>query len=174
MIGHGRTERSAHATDFTVIANAALRDERLTLKARGLLALLLSRPDDWVVLQGELENVGPDGRSAVRAALTELEDAGYLDRSYRNTPNGRRVSSVLREIPQAQGRFPATGGPRRETGANEVPTNEKPLSRKSAVGSVVQSPLVNVVTDEPCAVLTHEDFDEVRARVRRAAAGGRS
>lgn len=124
-----RVIRDAHAENFTLVANATLRDSTLSLRARGLLAVLLSRPDDWTVIQGELESLGPDGRHAVRAARRELEAAGYLDIVTRNTPHGREVQSTLRERPQR--RFSAAGDRRPGSGDNERTTEE---SLQSVIG----------------------------------------
>lgn len=61
-----------------MIANAAVRDERLTFKARGILAYLLSQAEGWDTSIRRLAETGPDGDSAVRAGVKELVDAGYL------------------------------------------------------------------------------------------------
>lgn len=73
--------RGPRAADhFTIISNHALRDERLTWKARGLLAYLLSMDTGWVTSVRRLAEVGPDGTTAVESALNELETFGYLER----------------------------------------------------------------------------------------------
>ena len=73
--------RGPRAADhYTIISNAALRDERLTWKARGLLAYLLSMDTGWITSIRRLADVAPDGKSAVETALAELEALGYLER----------------------------------------------------------------------------------------------
>lgn len=73
--------RGPRAADhFTIISNGALRDERLTWKARGLLAYLLSMDTGWITSVRRLAEVGPDGTTAVESALKELETFGYLER----------------------------------------------------------------------------------------------
>lgn len=76
-----KVTRSHPTSRFTVLPNDALEDERLSFKARGLLAYLLSRPDGWSTDSSELATHGPDGRTAVLSALKELEEAGYLRRT---------------------------------------------------------------------------------------------
>ena len=72
------------ATDhFTVIPNAWVRDPNLSRRARGLLAELLSHKEGWKVSTDSLWRAGPEGRDAVRKAVQELEDAGYLRREAR-------------------------------------------------------------------------------------------
>jgi hypothetical protein len=65
---------------FTIIHNATLRDSRLSWRARGLLAYILSLPDNWTIASGHLEQQAAEGREAVRSALRELETYGYLTR----------------------------------------------------------------------------------------------
>lgn len=66
---------------FTVLDNEALRDPRLSLKARGLLCTCMSLPPDWNFSIRGLASVCKEGRDAIAAALTELERAGYLRRN---------------------------------------------------------------------------------------------
>ncbi len=63
---------------FTIVPNAVMDDDRLSWKAKGILAYLLGKPDGWIVRVQDLVNRGNDGKSAVRAALDELREAGYV------------------------------------------------------------------------------------------------
>ena len=65
---------------FTTISNTALLDQRLSYKAKGLLVMLLSRPDGWTFRVDWLVKQSNDGITAVRSGLKELEDYGYLKR----------------------------------------------------------------------------------------------
>jgi len=62
---------------FVIMDKRPLEDARLSFKAKGILAYLLSRPDDWVVRIADLCNHSPDGPTAVRAAMKELAAQGY-------------------------------------------------------------------------------------------------
>lgn len=76
--------RSARPSDrFAIISNAAIEDTRLTFKARGLLAYLLSRPVGWTTSAERLAATASDrdGKDAIKTALRELEQHGYLVRS---------------------------------------------------------------------------------------------
>jgi hypothetical protein len=68
-----------HDHGYVMIQNKALADERLSWKARGLLAYLLSRHPNWVVSSEQLSKMGPDGPTAVRSALKELRSVGYAE-----------------------------------------------------------------------------------------------
>lgn len=73
-----RTQRPAR---YAVIPNDALQNHSLSFKARGVLAYLLSQPDDWRISSGALARLAVhDGRTSIRTALTELEQANYLHR----------------------------------------------------------------------------------------------
>lgn len=66
--------------NFTVIDNAIFKDRTLSLKAKGLLCLMLSLPDGWNYSIAGLVKLSTDGESAVRSTLKELEESGYFRR----------------------------------------------------------------------------------------------
>ena len=76
---------------YAQIAKTAVQDKQLSWKATGLLAYILSLPDDWQIYAVDLASRKADGISATRAALNELHAAGYIELiSTRNdTPNRR-------------------------------------------------------------------------------------
>lgn len=65
-------------SNYSVISNHHLRDKRLTLKAKGLLTLMLSLPDDWDYSAAGLVAICKEGEGAVKSALKELKENGYL------------------------------------------------------------------------------------------------
>ena len=86
--------RNPNRDKFTVVDNYALRDENLSLKARGLLVTMLSLPDSWQFSENGLCSIfKKDGQSSIRSGLKELEEAGYLVRTRTRDSLGR-VSSV--------------------------------------------------------------------------------
>lgn len=88
--------------NYTVMANYHLRDENLSLKARGLLSMILSLPDDWDYSLAGLVKISKDGLTAVRAALHELENNGNIHRERQRGPHGRLAGSIytVYEYPQ--------------------------------------------------------------------------
>jgi hypothetical protein len=92
--------RVAKRRRFAVVDRTAINDSRLSFKAKGLLAYLLDKPDDWRIDRDELAKVGPDGITAIRSAISELIRAGYFVSTKHRLPNGQfHTESVLYESP---------------------------------------------------------------------------
>ena len=98
-------------TIFRTIKNAdnpyVMMDRRpienpiLSWKAKGILAYLLSRPDNWIVRLGDLVKRSPDGVFAVRGAIKELAEAGHLSRKEIRDESGKflRYELEVYELP---------------------------------------------------------------------------
>ena len=74
-------KKSKKKKDFTLMSNYHLRDKELSLKAKGLLSVMLSLPKDWNYSASGLSSISCDGIRATRSALKELEIKGYLSRT---------------------------------------------------------------------------------------------
>ena len=78
---------------FSIVDNKVIEDERLSFKARGLLIYMLSKPDDWKFYTDELaKRSSKDGITAIKSALKEIENAGYLLRKQGHKKNGQFAS----------------------------------------------------------------------------------
>jgi hypothetical protein len=66
--------------NFTVMSNYHFKEKKMSLKAKGLLSLMLSLPDDWNYSISGLVTLSKDGKDSVMSALAELEKFGYLER----------------------------------------------------------------------------------------------
>ena len=89
--------------DYTVMSNAHLHDKRLSLKAVGLLSIVLSLPDDWHYTVNGLVGSVKDGERAVNGALSELKQYGYLkvNKLYPNSERSKiEYQYVFYEKPQ--------------------------------------------------------------------------
>ena len=95
--------RVIKSKDYTVMSNTHLRDKRLSLKAVGLLSIVLSLPDDWHYTVNGLVGSVKDGKRAVNGALSELKQYGYLkvNKLYPNSERSKiEYQYVFYEKPQ--------------------------------------------------------------------------
>lgn len=76
--GRLRRARLAFERNFTQIPNEWMRDPKLSLKARGLLGLLMSHDEGYIVTYKSLAASNLDGRTAIESAVKELKEQGYL------------------------------------------------------------------------------------------------
>lgn len=67
-------------TSYTTINNEFLRSKKLSFKAKGVLAFIMSLPDNWDLSIAGIEAISKEGKDAVRNAVHELMDAGYIFR----------------------------------------------------------------------------------------------
>lgn len=88
-------------SNYTVVDNTFIRDMNLSMKAKGLMLLMLSLPPEWDYSVAGLAAICKEGMTAIRGALKELEECGYLRRERRNSEKGYFVYEyILSEIPQ--------------------------------------------------------------------------
>ena len=123
-----RTEKTEN---FTIMANHHLRDMSLSLKARGLLSLMLSLPDDWDYSARGLACLCQDGVSSICSALKELADVGYLVKEQAHDSGGKFARNVLilqEEAPPPLSENPTT------VGSSETPSWGKPSTGKPTTG----------------------------------------
>ncbi len=112
--------------NYTVMSNVHLRDGALTLKAKGLLSLILSLPDDWHYSINGLATLTKEGRAGVMSCLKELEAAGYISRHQLRGEHGRMGQNeyVIYEEP----RPPQSGNPTTVNPTTEKPYTEEPTA----------------------------------------------
>lgn len=70
---------------FTQVANSVLNDKNLSLRAKGLFAYIYGKPYGWEFSSLRMAQESIEGRDAIRTAIKELEDAGYLTIKKLNT-----------------------------------------------------------------------------------------
>lgn len=67
--------------NYTVVPNLIIYDSSISAKAKGVFAYLLSRPVEWSFYMSEIPKHFKDGTKAIRSAIEELEECGYLART---------------------------------------------------------------------------------------------
>lgn len=90
--------------NYTIMSNNHFRERKMSLKAKGLLSLMLSLPDDWDYSISGLVTLSKDGKDSVMSALSELEKFGYLRRNQVTNSKGQfaGVDYDIFEEPQPQ------------------------------------------------------------------------
>lgn len=117
--------------DYTVMANHHLRNTELSLKAKGLLSLMLSLPEEWDYTTKGLSRICKDGVDSICAGVRELEDHGYVVRERIRNPNGQlgAIEYTILEQPQE---------PKREKPERENPVQANPVLDYPVLGKPEQ------------------------------------
>ena len=112
--------------DYTVMSNYHLRDRSLSLKAKGLLSLMLSLPEDWDYTMKGLARICKDGIDSSSGGIRELEAHGYLVRARVRGANGQlgSIEYTILEQPKEPAQTPA---PVREKPIRENPVQANPM-----------------------------------------------
>ena len=112
--------RVEKTSNYTVMANYHFKEKGLSLKAKGIMSLMLSLPEDWDYTVAGLATLSKDGIESVRSALRELEKFHYLTMEQTKDKAGKFSSTnyVLHEKPFTEN--PITGNP----------ITDKPISEK--------------------------------------------
>lgn len=104
--------RKSVTDHFTILPNSLLRDKRLSFKARGVVSMMLSMPDDWQTYASWVQEQGLEGKDALQGAFSELEMLGYLARkSERDKESGRIIGSIWHWNSEPVAGKPEAGNP---------------------------------------------------------------
>ena len=122
--------RIERTRDYTVMSNHHLRNHELSLKAKGLLSMMLSLPDDWNYTTRGLAKICKEGVDAIGNALRELETAGYIVRHQLRDRQGRISDTEYVIYEQPQPRQAETPGPDTDVPDTASPDTENPYLDK--------------------------------------------
>ena len=117
--------------NYTVMSNHHLRNEGLTLKAKGLLSQMLSLPENWDYTLAGLSHINQEKLDAIRSAVHELENAGYITRTRERKENGKLGGAVYIIQEQPSGDEPITP-------VSEEPTLDNPTQVNPTLGNTTQ------------------------------------
>ena len=161
--------------DFTVMSNFHLRDVELSLKAKGLLSLMLSLPEDWDYTTKGLACICKDGVDSITSALKELENHGYLTRQRTRYENGRLgdITYTIHEKPVGQEAGEEKGGlpkPEKPKWGNPRQANPEQAELKQEKHAQLNTELSNtdglntyqsIYPAEPEAADCHDGIDKI-------------
>lgn len=122
------------------MSNYHLRDACLSLKAKGLLSLMLSLPEGWDYTLAGLAKISKEGKDAIRSTVEELEEAGYIRRRQTQDAAGKFSANeyVIYEAPRDQVE-PLSENPSTDNPSTEKPSTENPtqlITNKSSTKEI--------------------------------------
>ena len=121
--------RVEKTSSYTVMSNHHLRNPDLTLKAKGLLSLMLSLPENWDYTLKGLSCICRENVDAIRTAVWELDKAGYITRRQGRDEKGKMtaIEYTIYEFPQPpKPKKPVLENPISDNPTTEIPVSENP------------------------------------------------
>lgn len=156
--------------NYTVMSNHHLRNKDMSLKAKGLMSLMLSLPPSWDYSIGGLVAICKESHTSIRSAIKELEDNKYLIRERKNNEKGYFVYEyTLYEVPQphTENQHTAKGNTvnrhtenRPQIKKEEVNTNKLNMDKENKEKDI-EDVLISCVTDHELIEL-YRDYIEMR------------
>lgn len=127
------TFRVNKTSDYTVISNYHLREKEMSLKAKGLLTLMLSLPGNWDYSISGLASICAENETAIKTGLKELKKFGYLriSKIFPNKERGNKKIEYVYEIFEK----PLVEGKRQK----EQETEKQPLEKQKVENQGVEN-----------------------------------
>ena len=141
--------RVSKTKGFSVMSNYHLRDKNLSLKAKGLLSMMLSLPDGWHYTIRGLASICKEGVESISSGIRELEKCGYVRRHQPNIDGKfQEIEYVIYEMPQNEA-----------ASISENKTPGKEPSEKETVPEASRSQAPGQGTSSPDISLLHPDTE---------------
>ena len=140
--------------DYTTMSNYHFKEKDMSLKAKGLLSLILSLPEEWDYTLAGLSMLCRDGKDSVRTALSELEEFGYVEtarvRDEKGQLRGTEYVVYERPVSSLSGKEAAAiEEPDLEESASEEPVLEKPILEEPTLEKpILEKPMLENPTLE--------------------------
>lgn len=161
--------RVAKNSNYVVMNRTALNDKRLSWKAKGIMAYLLSMPDDWVFYMDELVTHASDGKDSFRSGFNELKKCGYVERKPIKDEKTKKIISwetIVHEVP-VNSKEPLTDFPEVEKPQMEKPEVENPTLLNTDNNQVLNIPSTdNNSTTTNTTDRSQEIFRAVQENIR--------
>ena len=118
--------------NYTVMSNHHLRNTELSLKAKGLLSLMLSLPENWDYTTKGLAAICKDGIDSISSCIRELEKHGYIIRERMRNEKGQLTTIEYTILEQPKSTPPEREKPIRENPVLDIPTQVEPIQENTA------------------------------------------
>ena len=146
--------------NFTVMSNYHFKEKKMSLKAKGLLSLMLSLPDTWNYSVSGLVTLSKDGKDSVMSALAELEKFGYLQRERLINDKGQFAGIEYNIYEQPQPQKPIAENP-----ITEIEQAGKPTAENTAQLNTNQSITKSIKNNTDELNIYNEEIETVLATV---------
>ena len=153
-------------SNFTVMSNYHFKEKKMSLKAKGLLSLMLSLPDDWDYSIAGLTTLSKDGRDGVMSALGELEKFGYLERQRLTNDKGQfaGVEYNIYESPQEK---PVSEKPNQDNSTSEIPNSENADQlNTNSINYLFDLLFIELSTNDPELIAAYRDYIRMRDKMK--------
>lgn len=153
--------------NFTVMSNFHFKEKKMSLKAKGLLSLMLSLPDDWNYSVSGLVTLSKDGKDSVMSALGELEEFGYLTRTRLVNDKGQFNGIEYNIFEQPQKEKPITEKPILEKQRAEKQNTEKPpLLNTNSTNNLFNELYMLLNTNDEQLIELYKQYIRVRENMK--------
>ena len=133
--------------DYTVMSNHHLRNADLSLKAKGLLSLMLSLPENWDYTTKGLAAICKDGIDSISSCIRELEKHGYIIRERMRNEKGQLTTIEYTILEQPKNTPPEREKPIRENPVLDIPAQAEPIQENTAQLNTHKSNIKELNTD---------------------------
>ena len=133
--------------DYTVMSNHHLRNTELSLKAKGLLSLMLSLPENWDYTTKGLAAICKDGIDSISSCIRELEKHGYIIRERMRNEKGQLTTIEYTILEQPKNTPPEQEKPIRENPVLDIPAQAEPIQENTAQLNTNKSNIKELNTD---------------------------
>lgn len=133
--------------DYTVMSNHHLRNTELSLKAKGLLSLMLSLPENWDYTTKGLAAICKDGIDSISSCIRELEKHGYIIRERMRNEKGQLTTIEYTILEQPKSAPPEQEKPIRENPVLDIPAQAEPIQENTAQLNTNKSNIKELNTD---------------------------
>lgn len=133
--------------DYTVMSNHHLRNTELSLKAKGLLSLMLSLPENWDYTTKGLAAICKDGIDSISSCIRELEKHGYIIRERMRNEKGQLTTIEYTILEQPKSAPPEREKPIRENPVLDIPAQAEPIQENTTQLNTNKSNIKELNTD---------------------------
>ena len=133
---------------YTIMSNYHLRDNRLSMKAKGLMSVMLSLPPEWDYSLRGLTAICRECQSSIAAMVRELEECGYIERYQERGADGKLGGCVYNIYEKPKTGSPSAEKPCTEKQHTVKPQTEKPCAEKQSQLNTYQLSTKKIIKEE--------------------------